>query len=416
MQTRREFLQSLGASAGLMAIGPAASATEVPKVDLDSLVGPTGVDWGKVRASFLLPPGLVYMNNGSLGPNPAPVLRAMWEAWEQLQTDPVGQGYGALLEKAEAVRAKAAAFLGCHTDELAITQNTTEGMNAIAQGMDLKAGDRVLTTDHEHAGGLVGWQYHAERRGVVLDTISLPLSPKAPGDVVRLLEARLTKQTRVISVSHVTYTTGLRLPIAEIAALARAHGVLLVVDGAQAPGGIAVDVKPLGCHAYATSAHKWLLAPMGTGLLCIRDEAKERIDPLLLAGGRRVYTANTGTRNLPSVLGLGAAIDWFERLGKHAVEKRCLELRALLCEKLQAEPKVQVISPPAGEFASPLVALELPKGRANAALAESLRKKHNIVVRVISSAHVNGIRLSTHIYNSEDDIARLVEALKAELS
>lgn len=412
MISRRHFVRSLGASAGLFAVGRTVSAAEPPSPDLTSLTFGDKIDWDKVRGWFPLAEGLAYFNCGSLGPSASPVLREMWNAWETLEGNPVEEGYGPLLDKAEQVRAKAAAFLGCEKDEMAITQNTTEAMNAIAQGIDWKEGDRVLTTDHEHAGGLVGWQFFAKRRGVTIDTITLPLQPRDANEIVSLFEAKLTKQTRVISVSHVTYTTGLQLPITGIASLARAKGVLLVVDGAQAPGGLVVDLKKLGCHAYATSAHKWLLAPMGTGLLYVSDDAKGRIDPPLLAGGRRVYTAHTGTRNLPSIIGLGAAIDFLNKAGRESVAKRCGELRQMLCEKLSRHTKLRMVSPESGPFASPIVTVELATGSNSAAGADVLKKKHRIIVRAMSHGAIRGLRLSPHIYNSEEELDRLVAALK----
>src|ERR1043166_7483336 len=168
--TRRDFLATLGITAGWMALGNAsptlAGPSAVPPANLDSLIGPNGVDWNAVRRQFLLADGLVYMNNGSLGPSPSYVVQEAFKAWEKLEQNPVEEGFGPLLERAKAVRPRAAEFLGCSKDEIAITQNTTEGMNAIAQGLNLQAGQRVLTTDHEHPGGLVGWQYFAKRNGV----------------------------------------------------------------------------------------------------------------------------------------------------------------------------------------------------------------------------------------------------------
>ncbi len=413
--TRRQFVGALGASAGLMALETMGARMELPTTDFSALIGPGGPDWQKVRKGFLLPNDLVYLNNGSLGPNPAYVIERMFEAWRILEENPVEQGFGPLLEKAEAVRSKAAAFLGCTKEEMAITQNTTEGMNAVAQGIEWNAADRVLTTDHEHPGGLVGWQYVARKRSVILDTVALPAAPRDANEIVKLFESKLTKQTRVISVSHVTFSTGLRLPIAELASLARANGSLLVVDGAQAPGGIVVDVKKLGCHAYATSAHKWLLAPMGTGLLCISEDAKARIDPMMLAAGHRVYTAHTGTRNLPAIIGLGAAMEFLDKLGRQAVEARALDLRQRLYEALTKLPKIRLASPPAGPLASPILTIELPKEINSGALADRLNKTHRIVVKVVTSNLVNGLRFSTHSYNSDEDISRTVNALKREL-
>lgn len=242
-----------------------------------------------------------------------------------------------------------------------------------------------------------------------------PLQPGCAKEIIKLFQAKLTKKTKVISGSHVTYTTGLRLPIAELAALARENGSLLVFDGAQAPGGLVVDVKQLGCHAYASSAHKWLLAPMGTGLLYISEEAKDRIQPLLLTGGHRVYTGHSGTRNLPAMIGLGASLEFLNKIGTQTVEDRCAKLRKKLDETLSELPKLQIVSPPSGPFSSPLLTVSLPAEHNTSALSDVLKQKHKIITRIISSHGLNALRLSTHIYNSEEDIEKLTAALRSQM-
>ncbi len=413
--TRREFLTACSAATGWATLANHTSAVAAEPGQstppIAALRTATGVDWDKVRRCFPLCAGLVYLNSGSLGPSPTHVIEAAFQAWRRLEENPADEAYGPLLAEAEQVRTRAAAFLGCAPDELAITQNTTEGLNAVAQGLDLRAGQRVLTTDQEHPGGLVGWQYLARKRGVVLDTVTLPQLSADPAEIVRAIECQLTRDTRVLSVSHVTFSTGLQLPIPALATLARANGTLLVVDGAQAPGQLAVDVKALGCDVYATSAHKWLLAPKGTGLLFIRREARELIDPLPLAGGPGVYTAQTGTRNLPAIIGLGAAIEFHETLGTNEVAARVQHLRQRLVEAVGGLPRLKLISPPAGPLASGLVSVALPEGIRGDALAETLRRKHHITVRVVSA----GLRFSTHVCISEPDIEKLTRALRAEL-
>ena len=367
------------------------------------------------RAGFKLTEGLVYLNNGSLGPCPSEVVKATIDAWRQLELDPVTQGYGPLLNAMNEARARAAKFVGCATDELAVTENTTQGMNAVAQGLDLQEGDRVLTTDHEHPGGSICWEYFAKRTGVVIDKIELPVPPRSADEILKLLAEKMTTATRVISVSHVTYTTGRRMPIARIGELARTQGALLVVDGAQAPGVLDVDLATLNCDAYATSAHKWLLAPRGTGLLYIRKEAQEKIAPMLLSHGFSAYTAATGTRNIPGIIGLGAAVDYIDKIGKRAVEKHALSLAALARDRLSPLRGVGMLSPPPGELGSALLTFSLPDGVNPHGLAETLRTKHKIVVRPVTGHNVNGIRLSFHVYNSEADVGRLLDAVQQEL-
>jgi len=409
-----------GAGAGLFGLGGAAITTGrvagARELHLDELPVPSVEDRAALMRHFLIPEGLAYMNNGSLGPCPRSVIAATLEALRQLERNPVDEYYGPLIQRAERVRAQAAEFLGCGPDEIAITDNTTQAMNTIAQGLDLQRGDRVLTTDHEHPGGSVCWEYYARRRGVQVDRIRLPVPPASEKEILGLLAAKLTPQTRVISVSHVTFTTGLRMPVRRIAALAGANGSLLVVDGAQAPGVLQVNVKELGCDAYATSAHKWMLSPKGTGLLYISSKARESIDPLLLQHGPGVYTASVGTRNLPAVIGLGAAMDFLNAIGRQKVEERALRLRQTMFDQLTAQGGVRPISPPQGEMASALTTFQLPPSADCQAFGRTLRDKHRIIVKAVPHWGLNGIRVSAHLYNSEDDVGRLIGALREELA
>jgi selenocysteine lyase/cysteine desulfurase len=343
------------------------------------------------------------------------VIAETLKAWRSLEENPADEAFGPFLERMEQVRQKAAEFLGCAKEEIVLTRNTTEGMNTVAQGLNLRPGQRILTTDHEHPGGTAGWEYYARRQGAVIDRITLPLPPRNAGEILDRIEAGITPDTRVISVSHVTFSTGLQLPIREIAKVARERGCLLVVDGAQAPGVLNVHVKELGCHTYATSAHKWMLAPKGTGILYLSDEAGLEIDPLFLQHGRAVYTASTGTRNVPAILGLGAAMDFLNHLGKGRVQERALSLRGQIYEALSDFPQVRVVSPPPGGMASALVTFALPEGVDNGLLAQRLKDRHRVIVKVVPPQLVNGLRVSAHVYNSEEDVEQLLAALRKEL-
>src|ERR1019366_9370832 len=165
----------------------------------------------------------------------------------------------------------------------------------------------------------------------------------------------ITPRTRVMSFSHLLTSTGLRMPVAQLSALARAHGCLAVVDGAQAVGGIAVDVKALGCHVYATSGHKWLLGPKGTGLLYLSEEIGNAVDPIALQSGRKAYTESSGVTNIPGVLGLAAAIDYHDAIGTATIETPNLDLRNRPFEALKGVPSLRVVSAAPGPLASPLL-------------------------------------------------------------
>lgn len=410
--SRRGFLARLGEGVALLGLSGDAGLPEKKRFRLEALAGAEGIRWEAVRRSFLLPKGLVYMNNGTLGPCPGYVIDETLKAWRVLEENPADEVFGPFLEKMEQVRKKAAEFLGCSAEEMALTHNTTDGMNLIAQGLHLKRGQRVLTTEHEHPGGLAGWEYYAQREGIAIDRVPLPGPPRDAHEILERIESHLTSDTRAISVSHVTFSTGLQMPIREIADLARARNILLVVDGAQAPGMLNVNVKALGCHAYATSAHKWMLAPKGTGLLYISSEVGREIDPLPLQHGRGVYTASRGTPNVPAILGLGAAMDFLNHLGKGRVEGRALQLRDRIYEGLLQLPAGRLLSPPPGPMASAMVTWALPEDLDSAAMAQRLKEKHRVIVKVVPPSLVNGLRISAHIYNSEEDVEKLLAALR----
>jgi selenocysteine lyase/cysteine desulfurase len=367
---------------------------------------------------YLFASGLIYFGTATIGPCPRKVVEATMRAWYELESNPTAMGYGtgATLEAAERVRQRAADFLGCSKDEIAITRSTTDGMNAIAQGLRLRRGDRVLTSDQEHDGGSSGWQYIAQHDGVEIDKVRIPPGRINTDEILGSFTETITRNTKVISVSHVLTSTGLRMPISEIAALARKHGILLVVDGAQAVGGIEVNIKSLGCDAYATSGHKWLMAPKGTGLLYISSQAARLIKPIQLHGGCEFYTHSSGVGNLPGVVGLGTALDTLKTVGMRAVEQHNLALRNRFYEGLKQIRRLNVVSPPPGPLATPIVTFTLPTEIDGQSLTATLRDKHQIIVKMVPKVWLNGIRLSPHIFNTEDEVDSVLRVLRAELA
>ncbi len=405
--SRRTFVSSIGA---------ALVAGRLTSRDLRAVAAPLKRGVAPDARDFLLDEGLTYLQTGSLGPSPKPVIDATMAAWRELERNPVVYGYGAHERALEDVRTKAATMLGCATDELVLTNCTTEGMNWVADGLMFAAGDHVLTTDQEHPGGRVGWDYIVRKKGVVLDILPIAPDDHDPTAIVARFAERITPRTRVLSFSHLNSSTGLRMPVAELSALARSRGCIAVVDGAQAVGGIAVNVKALGCHVYATSGHKWLLAPKGTGLLYLSQNLGPAVDPIALQSGRQAYTASSGVCSLPSVFGLGAAIDYINTIGIATVESHNLALRAQLMAGLHTLPKLRVVSPASGVMASPLVSYVLPASIKSHELYERLLTKHKVVVKVVPGQWFNGHRISTHLFNTERDVEALITALRQELA
>ncbi len=332
---RRTFLHRMSAAAVMPWVAEA--TRDLADLRRDLAVAPDDdAFWKEVRSRFLLRPGLVHMNSATIGATPRPVVSAFTDFLWEVESNPQDQVFGAAGEqRMEDVRARAASFLGADLDEVALTRNTTEGMNHIAQGLRLEPGDQILSTDHEHPGGSVCWEWLAERTGAEIVRIEMPATATSADQVVELVKRHLTPRTRVCSFSHVSTITGLVMPMAAIAEATRPRGILLVCDGAQAPGMLDVDVHALGVDTYASSSHKWMLAPKGSGLLYVRKEVQERVRPLPLRTGYQVYTASGGTRNVAGILAHGVAMDFHDTLGRDRVEARCRELRRHLREALR---------------------------------------------------------------------------------
>ena len=407
--SRRAFVSSVGAA--LVASQLPGSPREVP---MRHQITARGL--APDAADFLFDRGLVYLQTGSLGPSPAPVIDATIAAWRELERNPVVFGYGAHEKALDTVRANAAALLGCATEEMVLTNCTTEGMNWVADGLTLAVGDHVLTTDQEHPGGRACWDYIVRKRGVTLDVVTIAPEDHDPSVIVNRFAERITPRTRALSFSHLNSSTGYRMPVVELSALARSRGCIAIVDGAQAVGGIAVNVKALGCHVYATSGHKWLLAPKGTGLLYLSNDLGTTIEPIALQSGRAGYSASSGVCSLPSVQGLGAAIDYHQRIGSSMIESHNLALRQRLFDGLKNQPKLRVVSPEAGPHASPLLSYALPDSIPSHALYDALFTKHQVVVKVVPGNWLNGHRISTHLFNTAADVDALLMALRRELA
>jgi isopenicillin-N epimerase len=287
--------------------------------------------WTEMRKQFLIPADEVYLNNGTVGSSPAPVLRAVFDGYNETekmaQSDPEDYpiwGYGAFNEFRDPV----AAFVGCKRDEIALVRNSTEANSYICNGLDFSAGDEVLMTDQEHPGGEQGFLLRAKRHGIVVKKVTLPKPVPNAAAVLNLFDAAITPRTKLIFFSHITTATGTVLPAKELCALARSKGVLSAVDGAHVCGMMKLNVHDLGCDMYSSSPHKWLQAPKGTGCLYVRDEVMDRLWNTIVTAGwddtkiRAERFQRIGSSNVPTLWGLRAAVELANQIGMDRIEKR----------------------------------------------------------------------------------------------
>ncbi len=372
-----------------------------------------------VRDQFLLEPSYAYFNTSGLGPSPRQVIAAVDEAWRSLELR-CETGHG----RRAAVRTQACEFFGCGEDTLAFTRNATEGMNMVARGLQFSSGDEVVMTTHEHPGGALPWFALREDTGIRIRTID----PGSGGDdTLERVANSLTARTRVVMVSHITCTTGMVMPVPEIADLCRRRGVICVIDGAQAVGQVPVDLRSLGCDFYVASGHKWLLAPKGTGLMYVREEMLDRWRPSyvgaysdtgfdLVAGTfnrlRPASASEYGTRSTPVLFGVAAAMDFLTTIGTGNAAARAAYLAKRLRAGIAPLSGVEILTPVEPGSSAAILAFKLPEAGGDPwDWCNLLRREHSMRLRPVGEAGLNAVRASTDVFNSEAEVDRLVEVL-----
>ena len=370
--------------------------------------------WAELRKQFLIPTDEIYLNNGTVGSSPAPVLRAIFDGYtstEKLdESDPEDYpiwGYAAWNQ----FRDPLAAFVGCNRDEIALLRNATEANSYIANGIEMKPGDEVLMTDQEHPGGEQPWQLKAKRYGIVIRKITLPRPVANAAQVLNLFSDAITPRTRVIFFSHVTTVTGVVLPAKELCALARSKGILSAVDGAHATGMMRLNLHDLGCDLYSSSPHKWLQATKGSGYLYVRDEVIDSLWSTVVTEGwndnklRAERFQRIGSSNVPALCGLRASIQLANEIGMERIERRHRELGDYMLAGM-SKRGVESWTSPDPALRCSIVTVNVPPIQ-NMELENWLWKTKKIRIR---GGAPSKLRLSTPYYVSKKDIDRYLDA------
>src|SRR5262245_53484441 len=324
--SRRQFVSRFsGAVAASASLGSRSMAAQV-----SSAASKKRMDeefWTFISKQFLLESGLIYLNAGTTGAMPQPVFNAQLRYQRMLAENPKVRHLFEYVVLPNEVRKKAALLIGADLEETALTHNTTEGLNIVAQGLPLKAGDQVIITDQEHPAHREAWRLRAKRDGVEIIQVKIPSPLPDAATFVSLVDRAITNRTKVIAVPHIPTTTGLITPAKEVCTLARSKNILCLLDGAHGVGQIKFNVKELGCDFYATSPHKWLHAPLGNGIFYVRRERQDSLWPITGAAGwdtygdARKYTA-FGNRSWATAMELGDEVDFAHWLGIERIEER----------------------------------------------------------------------------------------------
>ena len=423
MLSRRSFLSSSFASASSLAMAHTAWRGQL-WAQLESLPKTLPARslfeqdeeayWRELRRQFLIPSDEIYLNNGTVGSSPGPVLRAVFEGYEACEklneTDPEDYpiwGYAAWNQ----FRDPLADFVGCHRDEIALLRNATEANSYIANGLDLKPGDEVLITDQEHPGGEHPFDLKAKRYGIVVKKVTLPRPVESPAQVLTLFSDAITPRTRVLFFSHITTFSGVVLPVKELCALARSKGIISAVDGAHVPGMMRLNLHELGCDLYSASPHKWLQAPKGSGFLYVRDEVIDRLWNTIATEGwddtklRAERFQRIGSSNVPALWGLRASIQLANDIGMERIERRHRQLCDYILAGMMKRGATSWTSPDASMRCAIATVNVPPLVRMD--LEHWLWTTKKIRVR---GAEPSKLRLSTPYYLSKQEIDVFLDA------
>jgi selenocysteine lyase/cysteine desulfurase len=433
--TRRGFLAQLGALGAAVALPRGLRADTAWRDPLPATVHlggarsglprvPTaGADarfWRELREHFVIPRDEAFFNAGTLGASPRVVLDAMIEHLMHVERDLAHWDYDPAHEQFYtgyypelALREKLGRVIHAAARDVALTANATMGMNLVAAGLDLGVGDEVVLAEDSHVGSRTAWELKDKRHGIYLRLVKPPADPD-PDALVALFERATTPRTRVWAIEHLTSATAVRYPVEALCQRARARGILTVVDGAQTAGHLAVDVQAMGCDAYFASAHKWLLAPVGTGFLYVRRELQPRLWTTLASQhwddqadtGFRLM--QQGTASLSVLKGLDAALEFHLAVGSARVEERVVALADRLRTGLAELPRVSVASPihPAMRTGTTVWTVE---GLTPRQLQDALWARGRIRVR---SQGTTGVRQCCHVYNGEAEVDRTLETAR----
>ncbi len=413
MTGRRRFLRSISTGIAAPLLAPAAAVPPMPTAGDPNY-------WSKIRDQFLLARDKVFFNNGTIGAMPRVVFDRTVDHLRKMATDladwdynPANEwiaGYGPHTD----IRRKAAALLNCDASEISLTENVTEAMNFLANGLAVEPGSEILITDQEHPGGQCPWLNAAARHHASVQMMRVPKPVNSADEAMQAFFNALSPRTRILAISHMITGAGTILPVKRICAEARSRGILTILDGAQAFGHIKVDLADIGCDAYVGCFHKWMLAPAGTGFLFVRKDRARDVWTTLASThwndhadeGYRLMQRGTGSLSL--LMGLDAALDFHNQIGPERVQARIKYLGDYLRDGLSKIPKVRIYT-----SSDPAMCAGITVYSVDGVTGPQLQNEMWARARLRPRANGPGVRHSTHIFNSPQEIDKALAVVRA---
>lgn len=374
------------------------------------------------KKQFLLRDDITFLNFGSFGATPKPVFEACMHWQTEMEREPVHFITEQLVPQLKVAREALATFLNCDADDVVYVTNPSYAVNIIAKSFDLQQGDEVLTTNLEYGACDRTWKYYCKQKGAlyVRQPIRLPLESKE--DFIKQFTAGITSKTKLIFISHLTSSTGLRLPVEEICAIAKARNIITFVDGAHGPGQVPVDLTAMDVDMYTGACHKWMLSPKGASFLYVRRDLQALFDPLVVSWGYDSalpshsmfldYHQLQGTRDHSAFLSVPEAIRFMEQNDWLAVRAHCRaivqENAVRFCSLLKAEP----LAPVNDDFIAQLYSIRIKTAEPEK-LHRVLLENYKIQVPVMQHEDQCYLRYSIQAFNTQEDLDKLYDALKA---
>lgn len=423
MVTRRQFLGAVGAGAAAGFLAPAldpkraAHALEALARDdrPPAKIARDEAFWFRAQHAFTVDRTLINLNNGGVSPSPASVQDAMKRHLDYSNTAPSYSMWRVLEPQRETVRERLAGLFGCDTEEVAITRNASESLQICEFGFDLEAGDEVITTDQDYPRMVNTFRQRVRREGIVLKQISLPVPAEDPAEVVRRFEEAITEKTRLILMCHVINLTGQILPVREVVAMGRKRGIPVIVDGAHAFAHFEFEHRDLDCDYYATSLHKWLFAPHGTGMLYVKRDRIGSLWPLMAATEAETEDIRKfeqiGTHPAANALAIGEAITFHEGIGIARKEARLRHLRDLWARRLLEHPRIRLHTSLDPRFSCGIATVEID-GIPVDELCSHLWNDHRVLTCPIVHEQFRGLRISPSVYTTVSELDRFCAVME----
>ncbi len=433
--TRRRFIGSMaagmagvaGASTVLSAVPEAAAAPvpDLPDIPPGGAAPDDEAYWGNVADQFMLRDGVIYMNSGTRGISPMSVHKAQIDAVESVNSDPNMCWSTYFFDGMDDIRQKMADFVGAEVEEIAFTNSTTDGMGLGFMGLDLKRGDEILTTNYDYGWVKNMMAFRAKRDGLEFKMVDISDPSfrmiEDPQKVIDAVEAGITSKTRFLTICHINYTDGFIMPVKEICEMARSRGIITLIDGAQPPGMMKLDMKELGCDMYAGPGHKYMMAAQHTGFLFLRNDAAERVQPLVYTGSPDPDRAIEGARKLEQRgstsysdrISIGAALDFHNNLTREATEARLRYLALRLRQGLKEIDGVTVYSSDDPRMSMALVSFSIKDQNPSDIVGRLWYRSPNIYIRTVGAAGgFSGVRATLHVMDTASQVDTLINRVR----